>query len=31
MVQHEGCIVLEQENKICELMKSLYGLNQAPK
>ena len=31
MVQPEGCVVTEQENKMCKLLKSLYGLKQAPK
>ena len=31
MVQPDGCVILEQENKVCKLVKSLYGLKQAPK
>ena len=31
MDQLEGFIILVQENKICKLNKSLYGLTQAPK
>ena len=31
MLQLEGCITLEQENKVYKLHKSLYGLKQAPK
>ena len=31
MLQPKGCIIPEQENKICKLNKSLYGLKQAPK
>ena len=31
MEQPIGCVVLEQENKVCRLRKSLYGLKQAPK
>ena len=26
MVQPEGCVVSRQENKVCKLLKSLYGL-----
>ena len=26
MVQPEGCVVLDQGNKVCKLLKSLYGL-----
>ncbi|PHT57563.1 Pathogenesis-related protein 1A [Capsicum annuum] len=29
--QPEGFVVLENENKVCRLIKSLYGLKQAPK
>ena len=31
MEQPEGFIVPGKENKVCRLVKSLYGLNQAPK
>lgn len=31
MVQPEGCIVPGQENKVCKLVKSLYGLKQTLK
>ena len=31
MEQLEGFIVPEQENKVCRLVKSLYGLKHAPK
>ena len=31
MSQPEGCVVRDQENKVCKLNKSLYGLKQAPK
>ena len=31
MLQLEGCITSEQENKVCKLRKSLYGLKQALK
>ena len=31
MLQPEGCITPEQENKVCKLNKSLHGLKQAPK
>jgi len=31
MVQLEGCIFPGQENKVCKLVKSLYGLKQVPK
>ena len=28
--QPEGCVVLGQEQEVCELVKFLYGLKQAP-
>ena len=31
MEQPEGCVVPENEKKVCRLVKSLYGLKQAPK
>ena len=31
MLQHKGCIIPGQENKVCKLCKSLYGLKQVPK
>ena len=31
MLQHEGCIVPRQKNKVCKLKRSLYGLKQASK
>jgi len=31
MKQPEGFVVPGQENKICKLIRSLYGLRQAPK
>jgi len=31
MTQPEGCVVPGQESKICKLLKSLYGLKEAPK
>jgi len=31
MKQPEGFIMLENENKVCKLVKSLCGLKQAPK
>ena len=31
MDQPEGFVKLEQESKVCKLIKSLYGLKQAPK
>ena len=31
MEQSEGFIVLGQEKKVCKLVKSMYGLKQAPK
>ena len=31
MTQLEGCVVDGQENKVCKLLKSLYGLKQTPK
>lgn len=31
MIQLEGLIVADQDNKVCKLKKSLYNLKQAPK
>ena len=31
MEQPEGVVVLGQEKKVCRLIKTLYGLTQAPK
>ena len=31
MEQPEGCVVPGKEKKVCKLVKSLYGLQQAPK
>lgn len=31
MEQPEGFMVLGKENKVCKLVKSLYGLKQVPK
>jgi len=31
MTQLKGCVVHGQENKVCKLLKSLYGLKQTPK
>ena len=31
MTQLEGCVVPGQKNKVCKLLKSLYGLKQTPK
>ena len=31
MPQPEGCEVPSQQNKVCKLSKSLYGLKQSPK
>ena len=31
MTQPEGCQVPSQENKMCKLLKSLYGLKKPPK
>ncbi|XP_075112920.1 uncharacterized protein LOC142182617 [Nicotiana tabacum] len=31
MFQPEGCVISGQENKVCKLIKSLYGLKQTPK
>ena len=31
MLQPEGCITPRQENKVCKMNKSLYGLKQVPK
>ena len=31
MLQPEGCITPGQENKVCELNKTIYGLKQTPK
>ena len=31
MDQPEGCVVLGKEKKVCKLVKSPYGLKQAPK
>ena len=31
MTHPEGCLVLGQENKVCKLLKSLYGLKKIPK
>jgi hypothetical protein len=31
MTQPNGLVVKGQEDKVCRLLKSLYGLNQAPK
>jgi len=31
MTQPEGCVAPGQEEKVCKLLKSLYGLKQTPK
>jgi len=31
MTQPKGCVVPGQENKVCKLLKSLYGLKWVPK
>jgi len=31
MTQLEGCVFPSQENKVCKILKSLYGLKQTPK
>ena len=31
MTQPEGYVAFGQENKVCKLVKSLYGLKQVPK
>ena len=31
MLQPKRCIILDQENRVCKLRKSLYSLKQAPK
>jgi len=31
MTQPGGCVVLGQKEKVCKLLKSLYGLKQTPK
>ena len=31
MKQFEGCVVPGKEKKVCKLVKSIYGLKQAPK
>ena len=31
MTQPKGCVILGQENKVCKLLKPLYGLKQARK
>jgi hypothetical protein len=31
MTQLDGFVVKHQEDKVCKLLKSLYGMKQAPK
>ena len=31
MIQPEGCVIPGQKEKVCKLLKSLYGLKQTPK
>jgi len=31
MKQPEGCVMPRNDNKVCKLVKSLYGLTQGPK